>query len=83
MEWHRLIADRLEALEMSQDDLAGAVGVSQSMISLYIRGKRVPPEHRWPSLIAALEIGEETLRQLPAIAEAMKAARAVDQQAAV
>ncbi len=83
MEWHELIANRLEALEMSQDDLASAVGVSQSMISLYIKGKRTPPEHRWPALVAALEIGEEMLRQVPAIALAMQAAKAVDLQAAV
>ncbi len=58
---HRMIADRREALRMSQDDLARECKVDKSAVSHWENGFSQPKSDRWPKVAAVLGLEIEDL----------------------
>jgi len=58
----RAMRERREALGMAQSDLAGKLGVTKALLSLYESGKRLPTEEHLPKLAEALGIPTDLLR---------------------
>ena len=50
-----------DALGLTQVELAARVGVSQSMIAMIERGKRIPSVHALVTLAQALEVSVDAL----------------------
>lgn len=61
----KAIRDRLEQKDMTQNELAEAVGSTQRSISSYVTGKTQPPLDILKSICSVLEISIDQVLMLP------------------
>jgi SOS-response transcriptional repressor LexA len=54
--WTERIRERMEILRLTQEVLASKIGVTQSAITHYLTGRRVPPLRQFQKLAAVLEV---------------------------